>query len=114
MKRAWSIQISLVPGEVLQESVHLRYFGKGGGGAEMDERVTLGLYEHLPRPFIPPSSPSPSKASQVYLALSSASDFLHFVVYEQARHPPHSMVQQEGVCSLVHPFILCLRLELCD
>lgn len=80
----------------------------------MDERVARGLYEHVPRPFIPPLNPSPAKASQVYLALSSASDFLHFVVYEQARHPPHSMVQQEGVCSLVHPFILCLKLEPCD
>ncbi len=92
----------------------LKVLWEGGGCGEMDEIVARRLCEHLPRPFIPLSSPSPSKASQVYLPFSSASDFLHFVVYEQARHPPHSMVRQEGVCSLVHPFILCLRLELCD
>lgn len=64
---AWSILS--VSGEEPQESVHLRCFGEKGWreGWKSGTRVVQ----------TPPSSfhPSPPKASRVYLALGSASDF---------------------------------------
>ena len=64
---AWSIQT--VPGEELQESVHLRCFGEKGW--RKGWKSATGVVQTPPSSF----HPSPPKASRVYLALSSASDF---------------------------------------